>query len=399
MSVSRLDRILKNELCIGCGLCESIGKNAGYVMKLRENGFLYPVLPDTRDKEAEKIIVSACPAVNIDGTEGGDIWGCVTSTYYAHSRDPVVRSRASSGGFVSSLCIYLLESGLVDGILHVGAGADYRDNRLRISRDRESVIGNASSRYAPALVLSDILQILEGSTETYCFVGKPCDVQAVKKLLLRYPVHEGRIAYFAAIFCAGIPSFNATDDLVSRASKDEAPRSVQYRGDGWPGFFKATWNDGSEYRLSYNESWGEVLGRKCNFRCKICPDGIGLLADFSVGDAWETKDGYPDFSERQGRSFVIVRNAKADELMAAMAKSGAIEIQKFDRETICDMQPYQTERRLQSGYRLLAVNMLSGFIIRASRMNFLSLMLRLGFVKGFRVFMGTLMRSAARNKY
>lgn len=62
--------------------------------------------------------------------------------------------------------------------------------------------------------------------------------------------------------------------------------------------------------MTYNDSWGKILGRELGFRCKICPDGIGMLADISSGDSWNTKDGYPDFTEGDGKTFVLYAQIK-----------------------------------------------------------------------------------------
>ena len=51
--------------------------------------------------------------------------------------------------------------------------------------------------------------------------------------------------------------------------------AFRYRGDGWPGYATATRRDGSAERMSYNDSWGDILTRHVQFRCKICPDGVG----------------------------------------------------------------------------------------------------------------------------
>lgn len=51
--------------------------------------------------------------------------------------------------------------------------------------------------------------------------------------------------------------------------------------------------------MSYNESWGNILGKYLQKRCKICPDGIGEFADIVCADAWHgDKSGYPNFEEK-----------------------------------------------------------------------------------------------------
>ena len=55
--------------------------------------------------------------------------------------------------------------------------------------------------------------------------------------------------------------------------------------------------------MSYADSWGAHLSKHVQFRCKICPDAVGGVADIACADAWYGGDsGYPQFDEAAGRS-------------------------------------------------------------------------------------------------
>lgn len=114
--------------------------------------------------------------------------------------------------------------------------------------------------------------------------------------------------------------------------------------------------------MTYNDSWGRILGKKIHFRCKICPDGIGLQADIAVGDAWETKDGYPDFSEREGKSLVLIRNHNALNLFNKVTEDKKVVSDRISIERIKNMQPYQYKRREIVGVRILATIMGKGVL-------------------------------------
>ena len=114
--------------------------------------------------------------------------------------------------------------------------------------------------------------------------------------------------------------------------------------------------DGSKYEMSYNESWGTILTKTRGFRCKICPDGIGMLADIAVGDSWSTKDGYPDFTESEGKCFCMVRTNIGSEIMNAAENKGYIEVSSLDLSKVKEQQRYQYERRK---YHLLIVGLAS----------------------------------------
>ena len=90
-------------------------------------------------------------------------------------------------------------------------------------------------------------------------------------------------------------------------------KSLRYRGDGWPGYATATQYDGKVFKMDYNTSWGQILGRDIMKMCRFCLDGIGEMADISCCDAWYlTNDNKPDFSEADGRNAVFCRSKLGD---------------------------------------------------------------------------------------
>jgi coenzyme F420 hydrogenase subunit beta len=72
----------------------------------------------------------------------------------------------------------------------------------------------------------------------------------------------------------------------------------------------ATAHDGRTAEMTYERSWGHHLSREVQFRCKICPDAVGGVADIACADAWYGGEtGYPTFEEQSGRSLVVTRTA------------------------------------------------------------------------------------------
>lgn len=359
-----IDKIKNNHFCIGCGLCSSVLGESKCRMELGADGFYSPIVEKDLSKAESKMISRLCPGIHVECKHAGGVWGAVESIGEAWANDPSIRHKAASGGAATSIALYMLESHCVDAVLQVGViNGSYLHNGLKISRTRDEIISNAQSRYAPALVFNDIVGILDSSNEKYAFIGKPCDISAIKNFLKEFPKYKDRIKFFISIFCAGMPNYNATIKTWQMSGRTDEPISLKYRGDGWPGKFRAVWNDGYIFQLSYNESWGKVLGKQVGFRCKICPDGIGMLADIAVGDSWITKNGYPDFTESDGRSFVMVRTAKGNDIMEKAVDAEYIVRKTLDINKIAEMQPYQYERRKLEGWRLIPVQMFSGFLL------------------------------------
>lgn len=362
-------------------------------MELGKDGFYIPIIQSDISKKESKLIRQLCPGIHIEGNKQSGVWGSMESIEESWSADTTIRHKAASGGVVTSIALYLLESHTVDAVLQVGVeDGDYLHNKLKISRTREDIISNAQSRYAPALVFNNIIEILNSSYDKYAFIGKPCDIAAMKNLLMEFPKYKDRIKSFISIFCAGMPSYNASIMTWQMSGRTDEPVSLKYRGDGWPGNFCAKWNDGTDFQLSYNDSWGKVLGRQLGFRCKICPDGIGMLADVAVGDSWTTKNGYPDFTESEGRCFVMVRSSNGKDIMERAEKNGYVVRKSLDINKIAEMQSYQYNRRKLEGWRLVPVQLFSGFMLKFKGLHIFRQALSAKFTTGIKNMLGTAKR-------
>ncbi len=359
--MNKYKKILDNGLCLGCGLCSAVENSCK--MELKMDGFYHPV--NLNSENSQLIIEKICPAINVKNDyKGRDVWGNIKFVANAWASDSEIRHKSSSGGVTSALCIFLLESKKVDAVLQVKANdGDYLHNSLHVSRNRDDILKCNASRYAPAAVFDNITDILKKSNETYAFVGKPCDIAGIKNYINEFPQFKNRIKYFLAIFCAGMPSYNASIEAISKFNNKSQPVDLRYRGDGWPGYFTVKYEDGSTDKMTYNDSWGKILGKRLGFRCKICPDGIGLLADIASGDSWNTKNGYPDFTEAEGENFCFVRTDAGETLFNDAVDAGFVEKEPVDINDIKHMQAYQHDRRRYVGWRIVAVQLISNGLL------------------------------------
>jgi coenzyme F420 hydrogenase subunit beta len=136
----------------------------------------------------------------------------------------------------------------------------------------------------------------------------------------------------------------------------EATASFRYRGNGWPGFATAVSHDGTEARMSYHDSWGKILSRHVQHRCKICADGTGVAADIVCADAWESDErGYPVFTEGDGTSLIVARTELGLGVIEAAEAAGVIERKPFDVARLAGIQPGQRGRRRALLARLVAL--------------------------------------------
>jgi len=400
---STVARVVSGQLCTGCGLCASVSGGA-IAMHSAAPGYNRPRQIAPIDAAREAVIAHSCPgAVVSDWPATGEVhpvWGPFRGVYTGHAVDPDVRFKGSSGGAVTALAAFALTSGLVDRVVHVVANPDDpTGNLVRCSNSVAEVVEGAGSRYVSSSPLRDIERVLTDGGSA-AFVGKPCDVSALRRLAMTDPRVERHIPVMMAFFCAGIPSQRAVFQVLKAlgvAPDDVA--SFRYRGNGWPGMARATTHDGRISEMTYEQSWGGFLSKEVQFRCKICPDAVGGVADIACADAWYGGEtGYPTFEELDGRSLIVTRTARGTAFLEAAVTAGAVEVETLPIGEIDLMQPSQAQRKRLIRARTAA---LAATLQPRPRMRGLRLgeaARRAGLAEQLRNFLGTIRRILIRRR-
>ncbi len=341
------------DYCVGCKLCE-VYKKAELITD--EKGFSSPKSGD------QEWLDHICPIGNIpsDNYDFSLIWGRENGVFYGWSKDEEVRKTASSGGMLTEISKYLLRTGKADGIIHVEADATCQTrNNTTISYSEEEILSKAGSRYSISSPL-DILDKID-ITKKYVFIGKPCDIVALRNLQ-RIDSQIGEVLpILLSFFCMGLPSTDAQKKLLSALGTDDAKCcKLVYRGNGWPGYATTVNQDGSTKKIDYVSSWGKILGRDVMTACRFCLDGIGEAADISCGDAWYLEKGNkPDFSEREGRNVVFARTGVGRQILDEMNESGIVELEPIQdyEDYLSKVQYSQYIRRASMKSRVLAMRL------------------------------------------
>ncbi|MDC7121643.1 Coenzyme F420 hydrogenase/dehydrogenase, beta subunit C-terminal domain [Cellulomonas fimi] len=348
--------VVGGDNCSGCGGCAAAFDDVR--MTRSADGYARPEITevDAAPTGPAPRLDTFCPGAALDAPRrpGGDVVvGRSFGVWQGWATDPALRRSGSSGGILTALSAWLLADGRA--VRSVGVGADARDAARSVSvvaHNPGSAALLAGSRYAPVSVAGEPSAYDADSVVT----GKPCEVSAIRRRLR--DVDEQPI--LMSFFCAGVPSQGATAQLVGELGLDaNAPlRSLRYRGDGWPGRFTAEDAHGASGEMSYEKSWGDVLGRRLQWRCKICVDGVGEDADIVAGDYWDADErGYPRFDEADGRSVVIARTPRGAEVLRAAEAAGVVALDPVDPASVSQMQPYQVRRRVTLLGRLVGARL------------------------------------------
>lgn len=349
----KISDIVTNGLCIGCGLCESIAGSQNVQMTMTPEGRLRPMEIAPVQLEKVQQIYGSCPGTRIGGLPDSEIdetsktdpiWGPYRRMDVGYAGDEQIRYKAATGGVMTALASHLLNSGEVDFILHVAASADkpMRTER-QLSFTTAQVLDATASRYGPAAPLVDLMQLLERK-QTFAFVGKPCDVTALRNLAEQDPRVDQYCRYKMAIVCGGASELGKSQDILDEFGIREQDLSLfRYRGYGNPGPTRLETKDGRSFEKTYNEMWDDEAGWRLQFRCKICADAIGEGADIAASDIWP--GGNPSRDDA-GFNGVITRTKKGEALLASALEAGALILEnKLGPRDMDGFQPHQVRKK------------------------------------------------------
>lgn len=339
--------VAERNLCSGCGVCAYVQPDAIRMVDVVDDG-RRPLVSGEDADTAQAL--AACPGVALAhaaapedtarspaAVELAAAWGPVREVWEGYAGDAEIRYAGSSGGAATALALHCLRAEGMHGVLHIAARDDVPYlNQTVMSRTRAQLLAATGSRYAPASPCDGLQRVVDAPAPCV-FIGKPCDVAGSHRARQRAPELDAKLGLTIAVFCAGTPSTRGTLEMARRlgVAPDEIA-SVRYRGLGWPGSARVrAHDDDTDRTLSYEESWGGILQQHRQWRCRVCVDHTGEFADVSVGDPWH-RDVGPD---EPGRSLIIARTERGEQLVRAAVASGALVAERVDSGLIAASQP------------------------------------------------------------
>ena len=350
-----VEGVVTGGLCIGCGLCVSIAGPDRVRMVTTPEGRERPLVDGPLPDVLLERINAVCPGTRIEGArpetlppdvETDWVWGPVvpSSLTIAHARDPEVRHRGASGGVLTALGQYLLETNEVAAVLHVKAapGAPMR-TVATVSETPDAVLDAAGSRYGPAAVLMDFEAMLARGVP-FAVIAKPCDIGAVRRMMDMDPRARALVRYCLTLVCGGASDLGKSRRVLDGLGVVEDDlRLFRYRGHGNPGPTRIETRDGRGFELTYQDMWADEGGWGIQPRCKICPDAIGEAADLAAFDCWP---GAAPTGEDDGFNAVMARTETGRSLFERAVADGVLGVVRpLGIRELDDFQPHQVRKK------------------------------------------------------
>ena len=290
--------LFNQEKCTNCGLCVQACPGASFNFPFF-NGALFPG----------------------KGYSGSIYTGRYKEILKGYATDQDVRAKASSGGVVTAVALYLLRAGEIDGVVAVvpspGRPGAFEP---RVLKTEDEVRQSAQSKYT-CVPVNTVIRELLGHDGAYLFIGLPCQVQGLRKAMEISPKLASRVYMCIAIFCGFNMEQGATDYLVKKSKfRPGEIESIQYRGkkDGETGFLAMA--EGKEFFIS-KHGYTLLNAFFSPPRCWKCFDLTGEFSDLSCGDAWEMGGGWTRVITRTTVAERVIRGMASKKLLQLSASS------------------------------------------------------------------------------
>lgn len=328
-------------------------------MELAEIGAMRPASVDSFTPDEEATLLAACPGVTVQPRQLlaapiDPVWGAHGTMRLGWAADPTVRFEAATGGVLTALGMYLLDSNQVAFVLHVGQQpGDGLDNRWTISETAAEVFANKGSWYGPVAPLAGVEAALQRN-EPFALIAKPCDAAAIHALGSVDERVERLCTHRLVMVCGGQSRRSKSVGAAAGFGLDPGDvDTIRYRGFGNPGPTVIAGTDGTEHKLSYLEMWADEASWDLDSRCTVCPDALGEAADISASDAWP---GGAPTGDDAGFNGVIAYSPAGEQLLAVAVDAGALVLdatitpREFD-----ELQPHQVRKKEALSARFAAL--------------------------------------------
>ncbi|MBC6999401.1 Coenzyme F420 hydrogenase/dehydrogenase, beta subunit C-terminal domain [Cytophaga sp. FL35] len=362
------DTVIKGGYCIGCGICATV-KNSPFEIKFDNYSKLQAKVDENRVIEADAKVLNLCPFSNESKNEdeiGEELFGktnikhdklgYIDSTFAGYVNEHEFRDKGSSGGMGSWILSELLNSNLVDGIIHVKPSEGNVLFKYTISHTIEEVSEGSSSRYYP-IEMAEVIGLIRENSGRYAIVGLPCFIKSIRLLASQDTVINERIKFCVGLVCGHLKSAHfASMWGWQQGVHPDKLENINFRQ-------KLDNNNASKYAVKissedkdiisppvselYGANWG--WGFFKYQACDYCDDVVGETADISIGDAW-----LPEYvSDSKGTNVVVIRNKMISNLIQKARIDKRLHFDEITAEKVVQSQSSGFNHRREGlAYRL-----------------------------------------------
>ncbi|MCD4675634.1 MAG: Coenzyme F420 hydrogenase/dehydrogenase, beta subunit C-terminal domain [Desulfobacula sp.] len=369
--MNSIEFIRLKKLCAGCGACVPICPSNS--IEIDESGhYNYPKINKDKCNDCG-LCLKVCPGYSLfknfeSKNLNSDILKGILSTHVCNSKDEDIRYNSSSGGFITSILLYMLEKQIVDGAIVIRQSKkNVLNNEVYIAKTVTELLQSLGSRYSPSSNCT-IFKKAESLRGKYVFVGKPCQIEGLINYQRIKKNSKFEIVLKIGLFCKHTPSRKGLYELFKKHNISiENITRFKYRGMGWPGYFLVENENREILKLPYLDCWVEFFASNRNIRCIVCDNPFASNADISVGDPW----GKEFMDDKIGKSLVLLRSEIANVIYHDLLEDDFIESKKIDNKNLARLQKWLSIRKRNVFHIATAYNIVINKKIKLSDVFFI----------------------------
>jgi coenzyme F420 hydrogenase subunit beta len=220
-------------------------------------------------------------------------------------------ARVQDGGVATALLVQALQSGMIDCAVVTDRDEEWR-TVARVATTADEIRSAAGTKYTINNSVNAVNEALEKGCKKIGFVGTPCQIQGLRKVMLLdepYQFGQDRIALLVGLFCMENFDYDALMKGLVTGKFGLAPQDVA-RFEIKKGMFRVIDKAGKAHEVKIEETDGYTFKG-----CGPCFDFAGELADISVGSV----------GSGEGWSTVLTRTKVGEKLYAATLAAGAVQ--------------------------------------------------------------------------
>ena len=265
--------------------------------------------------------------------------GTFKRCYFTYAADNSIRERAASGGSVTALLAYLIQSRTVAGALVVRSVVLPEDKvrpEFFIATTIDELKSAQGSKYSAVYFSSQAIPLLKTFDRPVAVVALPCDTRILRMAMRNDQSLKQNVKVIITLFCGHNSEPELTDHVVKKLKPDNRPLvEYLYRTGHWRGQLRATYEGGYEVvkPFTYFSNYRNLFffaQRKCHH----CYDHTGYYADISAGDIWSMRMKNNPIKH----TAIITRSAIGDQVVTEAFARGILSGQEASIAEVCDGQ-------------------------------------------------------------
>lgn len=329
-------KITDKSLCSGCHACMSVCPKSAISMKEDNEGFVYPVIDESKCIDCG-LCDKSCQVINPIIKERNPI------AYACNNLNDEIRMKSSSGGTFSLIAEWIISQ---NGVVF-GAGFDDKLNVVHMAVDCiDDLYKLRGSKYVQSIIGDAFVQAKEllEAGRTVLFTGTPCQIDG----LLHFLKKDYDKLYTQDIVCHGVPSgmvwqkyLRYQEQLYGALVLKEPYPSFRSKEEGWTNYRQTlSFDNGKNYNKFHKEDlYMKAFLKNVSLRysCYDCHSkSVNRNSDITLADLWGCRSIAPDMFDDKGTSLVIINSEKGKVLFDAISKELNFEVINLDEAIKCN---------------------------------------------------------------